>query len=176
MMQITTFMSKDSEYETINAEVMFTQFVIAYNLPLAVASHAGHVFREMFPDSDVAKKYGCARTKTTAIVQMLCCEDDKMISSILTNSVYSLATDGSTDMDDSNRIQWLYDICTGSVYHHYAQSFEIVGISVDVVIILTSLHLWMNGSADESKLVVCDTKEKMLPSCLKEVYMTICAA
>ncbi|XP_076318789.1 uncharacterized protein LOC143229845 isoform X2 [Tachypleus tridentatus] len=41
---------------------------------------------------------------------------------------------------------------------------------------LTSLHLWMNGSADESKLVVCDTKEKMLPSCLKEVYMTICAA
>ncbi|XP_076356737.1 uncharacterized protein LOC143249988 [Tachypleus tridentatus] len=32
---------------------------------------------------------------------MLGCEDDKIISSILTNSVYSLATDGSTDMDDS---------------------------------------------------------------------------
>ena len=51
----------------------------------------------MFPDSGIAKKYGCARTKygcartkTTVLIQMLSAEDDK--ENILRARPYSLAT------------------------------------------------------------------------------------
>ena len=43
-------------------------FIVEHNLPIAVADHAGPLFRKMFPDSKVASKYGCARTKTSAII------------------------------------------------------------------------------------------------------------
>jgi len=51
-----------------NAEVLFTGFILEYNLPFQAAVHAGPPFRMMFPDSEIAKKYGCAATKTAAIV------------------------------------------------------------------------------------------------------------
>ena len=47
---------------------MFTAFLLEHNLPYEASSHAGPLFRKMFPDSEIAKKYGCAATKTAAIV------------------------------------------------------------------------------------------------------------
>ena len=43
-----------------NAEILFTNFLIVHNVPIAVSDHAGPLFRKMFPDSEIAKKYGCA--------------------------------------------------------------------------------------------------------------------
>ena len=51
-----------------NAEVLFTGFLLERNLPFEAAFHAGHLFCVMFPDSEIAKKYGCAATKTEAII------------------------------------------------------------------------------------------------------------
>ena len=51
-----------------NAEVLFTGFLLEHNLPFEAAFHAGPFFRVMFPDSEIAKKYGCAATKTAAII------------------------------------------------------------------------------------------------------------
>ncbi len=90
--KITTFMSTNSELGTTKAEVMFTNFIVEHNLPIAVSDHAGPLFRKMFPDSDIAKKYGSARTKTTAIIQMLGEEDDHAMTRILKEKPYSLAT------------------------------------------------------------------------------------
>ena len=50
------------------AEVVTTNFLIQHNLPLATSDHLGPLFRAIFPDSEIAKQYGCARTKTMAII------------------------------------------------------------------------------------------------------------
>ena len=59
------FETKESpiELQVTNAEILFTNFLIEHNVPIAVSDHAGPLFRKMFPDSEIAKKYGCARTK-----------------------------------------------------------------------------------------------------------------
>ena len=54
--------------KVINAEGLFTGFLLEHNLSFEAASHAGQLFRVMFPDSEIAKKYGCAATKTAAII------------------------------------------------------------------------------------------------------------
>ena len=54
----------------------------------------------MFPDSEIAKQYGCGRTKTTSILMTLANNDDSCLTELMKRSVFSLATDGSTDMDD----------------------------------------------------------------------------
>ena len=57
------FQSTTDDNTVINAEVIFTKFLIENNLPLAVSDSAGNMFRRMFPDSSIATKYACARTK-----------------------------------------------------------------------------------------------------------------
>ena len=70
-------------------------------MPLSIADHAGPLFRKMFHDSQIAKQYSCARTKTAAIVNTLLVNDEQTITNLMTQSPYSIATDGSTDMDDA---------------------------------------------------------------------------
>lgn len=36
-----------------------------HNIPIAVADHLTSLFKDNFPDSEIAKAYSCARTKTT---------------------------------------------------------------------------------------------------------------
>jgi hypothetical protein len=38
------------------AEVLFTAFIAEHNLSINCADHAGPSFREMFPDTEIAKK------------------------------------------------------------------------------------------------------------------------
>jgi hypothetical protein len=54
-----------------NAEVLFTNFLIEHNVPIAVSDHAGSLFRKMFPDSEIAKKYGCARTSISLLKYLI---------------------------------------------------------------------------------------------------------
>ncbi|KAJ8868106.1 hypothetical protein PR048_031915 [Dryococelus australis] len=58
---------------------------------------AGHLFRAMFPDSAIAKKYACARTKTSALVQFMSSQTKGENAPVLQISAFSLSTDGSTD-------------------------------------------------------------------------------
>ncbi len=92
--KITSFMCQGDQYDSINAEAMFTNFVTEHNLPISVTDHAGPLFRKMFPDSDISKKYmyACSRTKKTAIIEMLGEEDDGAMTKELRSRPYSLAT------------------------------------------------------------------------------------
>ena len=56
------FETKESpiELQVTNAEVLFTNFLIEHNVPIAVSDLAGPLLRKMYPDSEIAKKYGCA--------------------------------------------------------------------------------------------------------------------
>ena len=53
---------------TLKAEVCFTAFLVEHILPLAAAGHATKLFPTMFPDSKIAAKYHCGRTKTAHII------------------------------------------------------------------------------------------------------------
>ena len=50
------------------AEALWANFTAEHNLSFALSDHATRLFSKMFPDSDIAKKFSSARTKTTAIV------------------------------------------------------------------------------------------------------------
>ncbi|XP_033105097.1 uncharacterized protein LOC117107512, partial [Anneissia japonica] len=57
------------DQQVLKAEVLFTSLLVEHNLPFAVAQHATKIFEQMFPDSNIAKKYKCSYTKTAAIVE-----------------------------------------------------------------------------------------------------------
>ena len=90
-----------SKADTVTrAEVMATNFLIQHNLPISTSDHMGLVFRAMFPDSEIAKHYGCGRTKTSAIINKALgphCHE-YMVNHIRTHP-FSLGIDGSSDTD-----------------------------------------------------------------------------
>ncbi|GFN92215.1 connexin 27.5 [Plakobranchus ocellatus] len=83
--------------EAIMAEVLFTILLVAHNLPLSMADHMGKLFRAMFPDSEIAEQYACARTKTRHIIDVLADDVEKKATKGAKQSVFSLSTDGSND-------------------------------------------------------------------------------
>ena len=50
--------------DVIRSETLFTNFVEKHNLPFAVADHFTCLCMQMFPDSNIAKKFSYNRTKT----------------------------------------------------------------------------------------------------------------
>ena len=68
---------KKEDLSVIRAEVLFTDFLVEHSIQPAVADHTGELFRQMFPDSRIAKKYACARTKTTQIIKWMASDDSK---------------------------------------------------------------------------------------------------
>ena len=102
-MSMNTFVSKtltDYEHQTISAELLFSRFIVEHNLPLAVSDHATKLFRQMFPDSQIAKSFQCGRTKMTALVQMQADSKAKGIAKDVASNPFTLATDGSNDKSD----------------------------------------------------------------------------
>lgn len=83
--------------DTINAEVLFTQFIVEHNLPISSADHATKLMPKLFPDSTIATKYSCGRSKTTALVHEMAAIKTENLTQGVMKGPYSLATDGSND-------------------------------------------------------------------------------
>ena len=66
---VSSFFRPQIQQSTIKAETMWSVFVAKHNLAILTSDHATKMFREMFPDSEIAKKFACGRTKTSAIVK-----------------------------------------------------------------------------------------------------------
>ena len=45
-------------------------FIVEHNVPIAVTDHLSPLFREIFPDSEIAKWYASCRTKTTSMINL----------------------------------------------------------------------------------------------------------
>ena len=59
--------------DVIQAETLFTNFLVEHNIALSAADSAGNFFFLcMFLNCTTAKQYGCGRTKTSAIVKCDC--------------------------------------------------------------------------------------------------------
>ena len=52
------------DFQTISAKLLFINFLLEHNIPLAAADHASSLLHEMFPNSAEVKKFFCGRTKT----------------------------------------------------------------------------------------------------------------
>lgn len=98
--KITTMFFGAQDLRTIRAETLYSNFIAEHNVPVSIADHAGPLFKKMFPDSQIAQQYACARTKTAATLNTLSSNDEQVISDLMFRSPFSIATDGSTDMDD----------------------------------------------------------------------------
>ena len=63
------FFNRCEDNSSIQAEVLFAQFVAEHNVAFSVADHFTKLSAKMFPDSEIAKKFACGKTKTTCIVK-----------------------------------------------------------------------------------------------------------
>ncbi|GBL88785.1 hypothetical protein AVEN_158914-1 [Araneus ventricosus] len=93
------FVNKQNYHGVIQAESLFTAFIEERNFPIACADHAGPLFRKMFPDSEIVKKYGCARPKTSTIIAEMGKTEKNAIISTLKKEPLSIVIDGSNKGD-----------------------------------------------------------------------------
>ena len=63
--------TSDWDQNITKAELLFAGFLVEHNLPLAIADHAGNLFKATFPDLKIANKYKSGRTKTSHIANWI---------------------------------------------------------------------------------------------------------
>ena len=82
--------------------MIFSGFLVEHNLPLATADHMSKLAKSMFPDSKIAAKYKCGRTKTSHILTGAVAKNvvKDLKEEITSAKWFGLATDGSSDEDD----------------------------------------------------------------------------
>ncbi|KAL8599767.1 hypothetical protein ACOMHN_040477 [Nucella lapillus] len=87
----------DKELQVIKAETLFSHFLVEHNLPISASDHAGPLFRAMFPKSEIAQRYGCARTKTTSLLQTCSSTHQDALTEQMKNGPFIIGTDGSQE-------------------------------------------------------------------------------
>lgn len=61
--------------QVIRSEALFSNFVAEHNMAFAVADHFSELCKKMFPDSKIADKFACKRTKCTQIIKQAIAPD-----------------------------------------------------------------------------------------------------
>lgn len=97
--KLANFFPGSGDQSVIRAEVLFTKFLIDNNLQLSVSDKFNKLASTIFPDSVIAKKFQCARTKATAITNTLAQDSMVALADTLKKNVFSLSTDGSNKGD-----------------------------------------------------------------------------
>ncbi len=85
-------------WQTTRAELKITNAMVQHNIPLAFADDLSPIIRDVFPDSEIARGYASASTKTTCLVNG--CLAPHFKSSLVTamkTQPFSIAVDGSKD-------------------------------------------------------------------------------
>ena len=96
--------TSEKDIEVIEAEVRWATFVAKHNLAFLSRDHATKLFSCMFPDSEIAKKFACGRTNTTAIVkQALAPHFMQKVVQNMSNPL-SITVDESNDKTDKSCI------------------------------------------------------------------------
>ena len=84
--------------QVCHAELCFTRFVAEHNLPFAVADHFNALVPIIFPDSNIAAEFACARTKTAALItHALAPAANEPVVSFLTKQPFTVLCDGGND-------------------------------------------------------------------------------
>lgn len=87
------------------AEIRIASFIAEHNIPLSVADHLTSLIKTTCPDSDIAKKITCARTKCTKIIQNVTGENQfQQVVKILQSEKFSLIVDEYTDISSTKHL------------------------------------------------------------------------
>ena len=72
--------------------------LVQHNIPLAVTDHLSPLLKDIFCDSDTAKLYSSARTKTTCIINgSLAPHFRAALVKVMRTEPFTIAVDGSND-------------------------------------------------------------------------------
>ena len=85
-------------FQVTRAEIKVTNLLVQHNIPLAVTDHLSPLFKDIFPDSPIAKGYASARTKTTCVLNgSLAPHFRSALVSAMICGPFAIAIDGSND-------------------------------------------------------------------------------
>lgn len=101
---VTSFFKPDLTKGVIEAETRWAMFTAKHNLAFLVSDHATRLFSQMFPDSEIAKNFGCGRTKCTAIVKEALGPHYHAKAVAQMSHPYSILIDESNDKEDKSCI------------------------------------------------------------------------
>ena len=83
---------------TIRAEVKLANALVQCNIPLSFADQLNPLLKDVFPDSNIAKQYVSASTKTTCIVNgSLAPHFKSELVLAMKTQPFTIAIDGSND-------------------------------------------------------------------------------
>ena len=96
---VSSFLATNPIQEKVMAtEVKHTVFLAENHLPMAVADQANRLFKSTLPDSQIAKRITCGRSKASAVLNDAIAEDLKEnLVTKLRVAPFSIALDGSND-------------------------------------------------------------------------------
>lgn len=90
-----------------------------HNIPIAVTDHLSPLLKDIFPDSEIAKGYASASTKTTCMINgSLAPHFKSALVTAMRTQAFSIAVDGSNDsgLEKMNPMTVrLYDVNHGKV-------------------------------------------------------------
>ena len=90
--------------KVLNAEVMVSNFIVQHNLSISVADHLDQLFKNIFPDSQIASSYACPKIKTFCIInKAFQLYYHKQIIDYCKNHPFTVRHDGSNDTAVNHR-------------------------------------------------------------------------
>ncbi|CAC5399070.1 unnamed protein product [Mytilus coruscus] len=99
----SNFCTRPDHNRVTKAEIVFAYFIAQHNLPFSFADHFTKICKVMFPDSKIATKFSCGRTKTTQIVKRSLAPSLQLdVITNLRTQPFSLAIDESNDRNTDN--------------------------------------------------------------------------
>ena len=104
---VRSFFRPEMQKSVTEAEARWSLYVTKHNLNLSfqASDHATKLFKVMFPDSNIAKKFACGHTKTAAVVSEAFAPHYKQpIISNLSMNPFSIQMDESNDSTDKSCI------------------------------------------------------------------------
>jgi hypothetical protein len=102
----------DLEYKTRKAEVKVTTVMTHHNIPLSFADHLSPLFKQLFPDSEIAKSYGSAKIKTACILNSaLKPHFQADLVTLMQRCPFSLSIDGSNDTGREKMNPLTVEVC-----------------------------------------------------------------
>ena len=66
---LSSFLQLESSQEGSEAVTRWAQFLTKHNVAYLASDHTSKFFKKIYPDSKIAKNFGCARTKATTTVK-----------------------------------------------------------------------------------------------------------
>ena len=101
---VTSFFRPQLRQNVIEAEARWSLFTAKHNLSFLSGDHATKLFKTMFPDSEIAKSFGCGHTKTAAIIKEALSPYFQEKTTQTLSNPFSIMLDESNDKIDKSCI------------------------------------------------------------------------